>query len=277
MSAMEIEKMVLLFEHNCCDYFEYGDKRNEYVCMICGERRNIGASVTRCCGEVTFDDRNGNFGCEKCGMITHARVTDGQAIYENEYVKDANPQKRRHYRSRIHFCTHLRRYMGDTSGDIPERCYKLVREKIDVKDRNAYEDARKLFKEHKLGAYYRHIFRILYDLGGIRPELSNECIQKVKADFNALEIYFYDHSDGECYFNNHGALIKRRKSLGKFCRKSMPSLAMLLVILLEKNGHEIYYRMAYLKDVKLKEKVLEFYDEFQRDIIEPWGNDEQDV
>lgn len=203
-------------------------------------------------------------------------VTDGQGMYENEFVRDANPQKRRHYRSRIHFYTHLRRYMGDTTGTIPEKCYRVVRENVDVEDSEAYEETRRLFKKEGLGMYYKHIFRILYECGGRQPHLSSQVIEKVKEDFNALERYFYEHSDGECFFNNHGALIKRRKTLGRFSRKSMPSLAMLLVILLEKNGHNVYYRIAYLKDDRLRRKVLDFYDAFERDIISPWRDDEQD-
>lgn len=276
MSCLGVEEILKLFEHRCTDYFEYGDGMSVYVCSVCGERRNVGDNRLHCCGVVTFDNRNGNFGCEKCGRVVWERVMDGQGMYENEFVRDANPQKRRHYRSRIHFYTHLRRYMGDTTGEIPERCYSVVRELVDVGSSEAYEETRRLYKKEGLGQYYKHIFRVLYECGGHRPELSSEVIQKVKEDFNALERYFYEHSDGDCFFNNHGALIKRRKSLGTFSRKSMPSLAMLLVILLEKNGHEIFYRISYLKDDRLRQKVLDFYDAFRRDIINPWRDGEPD-
>lgn len=276
MMSLSVEEIVELFEHDCSRNYEYVDNMFTFQCKICGEKRRIGGNSPRCCGQVTFDSRNGNFGCERCGRVLYEKVVDGQGMYENEYVQDANPQKRRHYRSRIHFYTHLRRYMGDTTGKIPERCYELVREKVDVNDRDAYEQARKLFKKEGLGGYYKHVFRVLYECGGRKPQLSSATIQKVKQDFNALEEYFYEHSDGICFFNNHGALVKERKSLGRFSRKSMPSLAMLLVILLEKNGHDIYYRMAYLKDDKLRQKVLDFYDAFTRDIIDPWRDDEPD-
>lgn len=274
MQKLDLTEVVKLFEHRCCDYYEYADDSYTFQCSVCGDRRGIGRSVTSCCGEVTFDEHAGNFGCERCGTITMGRVTDGHGIYQNEYVKDANPQKGRHYRSRIHFYTHLRRYLGDTRGAVPEECVRMVRENIDVNSREAYEDTRKLFKKNKQGSNYRHIFRILYMLGGKKPELCSETIQKVRQDFVALENYFYDNSDGDAYFNKYGALVKRRKSLGKFCRKSMPSLTMLLVILLNKNGHDIFYRIEYLKDEYLRKKVFDFYDSFQRDIISPWGSDE---
>lgn len=276
MLKLELPEVIKLFEHRCCDHYEYAEDSFTFQCSICGDRRKIGTSVTSCCGVVTFDEHAGNFGCERCGTITMGRVTDGHGIYENEYVKDANPQKRRHYRSRIHFYTHLRRYMGDTRGTVPEKCVAMVRDHIDVNSPEAYEDTRKLFKKNKLGANYRHIFRILYMLGGRKPVLSSETIQQVRQDFVALENYFYDNSEGEAYFNKFGALVKRRKSLGKFCRKSMPSLTMLLVILLDKNGHEIFYRIEYLKDDYLRQKVFDFYECFRRDIISPWRGAEQD-
>lgn len=245
-------------EHRCYDHLETTPNPHVYICTICSRRMSTLSQEDKCCGDIIVDSKEGMFLCSKCGKVLDTYMYEGCGFLNNQFVKDMAPQKKRHYHSGIHFQTHLKRYLGQTPGKIPESLIKSLNH-VDVFDRNAYFTVREYLKKRKLSKYYKHIFRIIYELGGIKPELTGAQIDEISLHYKVMQTYFYDNSGCFMGQNSYGYLVKYRKSLGKFDRKSMPSLSMLLDFMLKGVGHEPYYHLPYLKDKELRDRVHEFY------------------
>jgi hypothetical protein len=149
--------------------------------------------------------------------------------------------------------------MGSSPGNIPATVYKIL-EGLDFQDRDAYYLVRDRLKRCKMSKYYKHIFRLIHEMGGRRPELTGHQLQLINMHFNIMQSYFYENSGCFMGHNSFGNIVKYRESEGKFQRKSMPSISMLLDFLLKGVGHVPYYRLPYLKDKQLRERVYEFYN-----------------
>jgi hypothetical protein len=228
-----------------------------------------------CCSDIRINEKDGELVCDGCGRVVQNYLIEGMGDTSSAYIKDFNPRKRRHYHPYIHFHTHLKRYMGDVDLKIEDNHLENIRNQIDVHDRHAYTLIRKYLKKNKLSDCYRAIYRIIYQLGGSKPVLSSKQYENIKQDFINLEMYFLDHSGKYCSLSSSGIVFKERESMGKFNRKSIPCLSMLLDILLRKNGHEPYYHIPHLKDLDLRKRVLDFYECHRENTQNPWGPNEK--
>lgn len=252
------DKILQEFEHRCYEHLENAPALHMFQCGVCGKQMSAVIKRDECCGPVEADSKEGLFVCSKCGRVVDGRMFEGCGYLNNQFVKDIPVTKKRCYHSGIHFDTHLKRYMGESPGDVPQTLLKELSH-IDVSDRDAYFVVRNHLKSRKLSKYYKHIFRIIYELGGQRPKLEGWQKDKLVSDYKVLQTYFYENSDCFMGLNVYGCVRKYRRSLGKFKRKSMPSLSMLLDFLLKGVGHVPYYRLPYLKDEDLRHRVYEFF------------------
>lgn len=252
------EQILFEFEHRCYDHLGSTASLHIYECGVCGKKMSTLARQDSCCGEIIVDPKEGTFVCKGCGKVVDGRMREGSGFLNNQFIKDMPPVKKRHYHSGIHFQTHLKRYLGDTPGEIPSEIYDELRH-INVTDRDAYFLVREHLKKRKQSKYYKHIFRLIYELGGHRPKLEGWQKDKIEAHYKVMQAYFYDNSGCFMGQNMYGNMEKYRKSLGKFNRKSMPSIAMLLDFLLKGVSHTPYYRLPYLKDPDLRQRVYDFY------------------
>lgn len=217
----------------------------------------------KCCGPIYLNSREGEEYCSGCGKVVERYVYDP---VENEYPQFGEPVgsvghgymvKYRPYKPLTHFRDHLRRYCGQKFVEIPEELLDRVRNtEPDVMDKNAYFRIEKELKkirneEFTLSVYnkemrrhetrkvygrnyYKHIFEIIYKLGGRQPRVGN-----VRDIISAYERMVYRFSQRKVFTERH----------------SMPSHFMVLDILLRKYGHTPYYVLPKLKDVKSREKV----------------------
>lgn len=254
-----LEKLLQEMDHRCYDHIRPTPNPHVYTCGVCNETRTTSAKKDECCGPIVCDSKEGTFVCSVCGKVLDSYMYEGCGFLNNQFIKDRPPQKKRHYHSGIHFQTHLKRYMGASPGEIPDKLYEQLGD-IDLKDRNAYFEVRRRLKSLKLSKYYKHIFRIIYDLGGRKPELSGDQLQRLNIHFNMMQSYFYENSGCFMGHNSFGDIVKYRASQGKFSRKSMPSISMLLDFLLKGVGHTPFYSLPYLKDKQLRHRVYEFYN-----------------
>lgn len=268
-----MEKIIQEFEHRCQDHLVPAKKG--YKCTVCSDVLNPYMSSKSCCGEIRINEKDGELVCYGCGKVVQSYLIEGMGETSSDYIKDFNPRKRRHYHPYIHFHTHLKRYLGDVDLKIKEHHLENIQATIDVHDRNAYAHIRSYLKKNKLSDCYKAIFRIIHQLGGKKPELSSVQYENIKHDFIHLQTYFLSNSGKYCALNSGGMVVKQRESMGKFNRKSIPCLSMLLDILLRKNGHQPYYHIPQLKDFDLRQRVLDFYECHRANSQNPWGNAEK--
>lgn len=266
---MRLEDIVQEFEHSCLDNLK-GCKRG-YKCTVCSKVVSPFTQDKLCCGEVRINEKDGEHVCYKCGLVVQGYLIEGMGETSNDFIRDFNPRKRRHYHPYIHFNTHLKRYLGDVDLQIEDKYLNEMKSCINVRSPNAYEDVRKYLKKQKLSDNYKAIYRIIYDLGGNKPVLTSVQYEGIKNDFMNLQTFFLNNSGKYCAISSGGMVVKQRESLGKFNRKSIPCLSMLLDILLRKNGHVPFYNIPQLKDADLRQRVLDFYECHRKNNQNPWS------
>lgn len=221
--------------------------------------------VISCCGPVELNPKEGMYVCWSCGLVKHM----GYIVNEEEPVHcDAQTpygsgstyvyKKYRPYKPLTHFREHLRRYLGQRFLYIPETLLDDLRGKFDPLDRDAYMKVKKLMKQlgnkkyeieswdkemrrkvtkhYKAQKFYKDIFTIIYNLGGIQPKF--HLVNSILESYMKLQYEFEHHKSG---------------------RHNMPSHFMILDILLKEHGHSPYYYIPHLKDQVSWEKAVCLY------------------
>jgi hypothetical protein len=216
-----------------------------------------------CSGEIFINDQAFTV-CWSCGkviadavkqFIFYAPTMDTDCTYYNGGGRHRHntgvqlPAKKRYYQSKIHFTTHLKRYLNQSTSpdDVPGELVDNVKAIVDVNDRNAYSDVRECLKRWKLGRHYKDIFHIIYRAGGKQPELQADQLQRLDRSINSIQTYFYT----------------KRTNLGK---KSMPCVPWLLEQLLIQCGHQPYYYLHTLKAAALQVEAEKFYESYIREV-----------
>lgn len=219
----------------------------------------IGFEPKRCCNGDTCVNSEAYTVCMDCGkclpdapkqfvfyMNNYDAGQEGCSFFKRDSKRNSGvqlPAKRRYYQSKIHFMTHLKRYLDlVTSGDpVPAG---LIRElDVDVNDEMAYFHVRDLLKKRKLGKHYKDIFTIIYQRGGVRPDLSGAQLEMVERHIKSIQTFFYA--------NRH-----------RWRKKSMPCVPWLLERLLIACGHKPYYCLHMLKSEPLQKEAENFYDAY---------------
>lgn len=209
----------------------------------------------KCCyyQSIVTDKYNECYYCNECGLCMKEKVIVYQqptysnnisSFYFQKPLGSTNTitfYRKRFYKPLTHFKEHLRRYMGSRFTNIPHDLISKLKD-VDVENVNAYFLIKAKMKSLGLNKYYKEIFMIIYQLGGVRPYIDNVLYEQCVADFQKLMFHF----------------IKGRN---EWKRHSMPSMYMVLDILLRKNGHTPYYTIPCLKDDQLRERVYKIYNE----------------
>lgn len=153
------------------------------------------------------------------------------------------PTKKRFYQSKIHFMTHLKRYLGlvTSYSDVDEKLIEQIKKEIDVMDKMAYFNVREILKRRKLGKHYKDIFFIIYECGGVRPQLSGEQMRLLERHIGSIQTYFYANRD-------------------RWGKKSMPCVPWILEKLMRRCGHEPYYCLHSLKAAALQKEAETFFE-----------------
>lgn len=136
--------------------------------------------------------------------------------------------------------------MGSSMTQFPERILAELKQEVDVQHVDAYFTMKVALKKRKMQRYYKDIYCLIYKLGGMKPVLTDVQYR------NCLNMY----EQWMRIFN----LTKH--TMG---RHSMPSLFVVLAVLLQKNGHEPYYRLPLLKDSRLLQNVFGILERIQHD------------
>lgn len=224
--------------------------------------------VVECCGEELTYESQGFLTCWHCGLVKdiaelkyyqkNSTAPTGVSYFSSR--NNDNPgmtfYRKRFYKSATHFRDHLNRYMGrgDLARDDPIMDHF---KDLDTGDRMLFFVVKKRLKKLKLQNLYKSIFSIIYMSGGQLPNVTNQTFHNCLVQYGALEHYFHQNKD-------------------LFGRKSMPSVYMLMDLILRRNGHEPFYVVQQLKDTQLRQKVLDFYVQFDNDVCAPWRCERDD-
>lgn len=224
--------------------------------------------IRKCCGPLEINHREGYEYCWTCGKIVCPYIyVQEEERFRTKYNEPFGAKSRysytkyRPYKSLTHFREHLRRYCGQKFVKMPEALVELLRPEIDVARRDAYQQVARALKKYRNRAfeiqvydaemrrhyartvygrdYYKHIFSIIYDLGGEQPRVSN-----IYAMIQTYKNFAYR-------FSQRTAFLERR---------SMPSHLMVLDLILRRHGHEPYYELPQLKDVRSRHVVRKILD-----------------
>lgn len=214
--------------------------------------------IKKCCTNMElYENSEALMTCWNCAKVNSSAVpnyahTFGFSLSNEEDIPHWSnsrrknfgvqmPSKKRYYSSKIHFTTHLKRYLNHTTPtDISKEIMEDIKKTVAIDDFDAYAHVREYLWRHKLGKYYKDIFSIIYTCGGKVPTLSPQQHQQLDRLINALQHFFYT----------------TRQKWGK---KSMPCVSLMLEYLLRQCGHELHYRLHVLKDQNLLSHANEFY------------------
>jgi hypothetical protein len=212
-----------------------------------------------CCKGDTFVNSDAFTVCMDCGRVIPDAIkqfmfymggdaSEGCSYYSRNPKNNTGvqmPTKRRFYQSKIHFMTHLKRYLGlVTAHDgVSQEIIDEVTNTIDVKDKLAYFEVRDFLKRKKLGCHYKDIFSIIYRCGGVMPNLDGEQMRTLERHINSIQSFFYAN----------------RQRWGK---KSMPCVPWILERLLIRCGHEPHYCLHMLKAASLQKEAENFFQAY---------------
>ena len=212
----------------------------------------LALTLRTCCAE-TYYSSSGDTVCYGCCKVLEqspntvfyysATPEDGRA--KNSGVQNA--PKKRPYESRIHFRTQLRRYMCQigTGDSVPQNVIDEVKKFFDCNDRYSYFTIREWLRANKISKYYPFIFKIIWKCGGKRHTYVD--LGLLERKIRSIQSYFY---------------AQRLK----FKRKSMPCVSLMLELILKDMGSEPFYHFYKLKASKLHIRVLDFYEQYKRDV-----------
>jgi hypothetical protein len=211
----------------------------------------------RCCDEIVEDTINGCLVCCSCGLVVEQKMFIYHQPYQqrsnfvNQYQKPLGCDghvsftRKRYYQPLTHFKEHLRRYMGARFTVISDNILEKVKKEVaNINDSNAHDLVKAVLKRHGHTKLYKEIFTIIYLCGGQAPHLHSNIYNACIEDFKKLMYHF----------------MKSRKD---WKRHSMPSMYMLLDMLLRANGHEPHFKFPHLKNLRLRQQVLDIYHQLQ--------------
>lgn len=202
---------------------------------------------------------NGYLVCDKCGLVLEVDMIEREPpqymqqrrLYRHEDSRGlgADEQsympRKRYYKPLTHFRQHLRAYLYAGTCNVTKSVVKRIAKKVDMQDRNAYQLVKSELKKLGLQKHYRDVFSIIYASGGVKPNVS-------AAQAESMCHYFKRW----CYHFNQ---------CDRFGKHNTPSIHMLLDIILKEFGHEPYYYIPTLKSDKLRERVLDIYDQVKKE------------
>lgn len=219
--------------------------------------------IRPCCTNMElFENKEALMTCWNCAKVNYSAVPHFMFVFPSNDDCDMSrwnngkhknvgvqmPPKKRYYSSKIHFSTHLKRYLNhNIPVDIDAAILEDIRQSIDIHDFEAYAHVRKYLWNRKLGRYYKDIFSIIYACGGKIPVLSPQQHQHLDRLIISLQNFFYDN----------------KKRWGK---KSMPCVSLMLEYLLRQCGHELHYRLHMLKDQSLLDAANDFYTCYMNEV-----------
>lgn len=210
---------------------------------------------------------SGEYGCWNCGLLKNHQII---SYHENDYAYERNSfgkilpkgsksqvtyTKHRGYNPLTHFKEHLRRYMGfrycedpDTKEfkTFPLDLCQLVQTKVDLKNPNAYFEVRKVLKKYPKGnKYYKDVFQLIYETGGIRPSIDHKLFEKCVRRFMMFQSKF----------------LRFRE---EYARHNLPCYYMILEFILKEFGHTPFYHLPHLKDELLAKKIYEIFNDVNK-------------
>jgi hypothetical protein len=206
------------------------------------------------CDAPSIETREGYEVCEACGLVLRTDMIEkappayrSRRQYRHEGAawlgedEDSYMPRKRFYKPLTHFRQHLRSYLFARNVDIPAEIMAHLRDTIDIEDRNAYSAVKTELKRMGAQRFYKDVFTVIYALGGRKPHVTPE---QVDSMCNYFKRWYYN-------FNR----------LERFGKHNTPSIYMLMEIILREFGHEPYYYIPSLKSDKLRQRVLQIYDE----------------
>lgn len=206
------------------------------------------------CDAPTIETYEGYTVCEGCGLVLKTdQIEKDPPQYRNRRAyrhegsqwlggdEDSYMPRKRFYKSLTQFRQYLRAYLFARSVDLPEDMMIHLRINVSIDSRDAYTQVKRELKKLKRQKFYKDAFTIIYALGGIKPQVSPETVD---AMCNYFKRWFF-------HFN----------SIGRYGRHNTPSILMMVDIILREFDHEPYYYIPTLKSQKLRERVLQIYDE----------------
>jgi hypothetical protein len=217
------------------------------------QQRQRKKRVRICCAEpyIVLNQPLGQYWCENCGLIhdnqvyiSELFVVCGKSIPIPGKQCSTTITRKRWYQPLTHFKEHLRRYMGARYRNLPDDMINKLKQHLteeDFKQPDAYKTVQKVLKTTGYNKFYKEIFTIIYHCGGINPKLDHRIYDDCIRDFKYICTEF----------------MQNRTIFG---RHSMPSLYMMMDILLRRNNHIPHYNIPQLKDVTLRERVVDIID-----------------
>jgi hypothetical protein len=237
--------------------------------------------IITCCGPIELNEVEGHYSCIECGLIKDGyyivneeepqRYTAGMPVGSRSSYTYS---KYRPYKPLTHFREHLRRYAGQRFVTFPKDLINDLKTVIDPLDRKAFSKVKHYLKKFsgkrytvkyydkemrvwrekqcKPTKFYKDIFSIIYELGGLQPNVKN--INEMFAMYSAVCFQF-----------------KHLKGQGATNRRNMPSHYMLLDLLLKEYGNEPYYEIPYLKDEELRNSVLKIFNVLRNNVQKVMG------
>ena len=219
-------------------------------CNLCLKECDLRIENDRCCGDE-MEYSHGYLCCYTCARaIRHQKYewyptpnNGGKRVNEGYSFVKKRPYKKQQY-----FMNHFKRYYGTEEPVPDDEWVTELCSSIDMNHRDAYFHVREFLRKRKLSRYYKSIFSMIYQFGGVRPRLTSEQFTRVPVEINSICHYFWDTRED------------RRGS-------SMKCVPMLLEKILLQVGHVPYYRLHELKDEELREQVDEFYASYINDVV----------
>lgn len=162
--------------------------------------RSLEISQPTCCGPLVHDFKEGHIACTNCGKIVDINMLYVWPYY-NPTVYIDHPtthyfQPRRFYSCKQNFRTYLNQYAGGGPEYVRDKYIVRLQQVWDVDDPEAYLVGRKFIKQCKskeASRHYKSLWRILYDMGGKKPQLVN--VDQIMVEIQAFQQFFYDKSD----------------------------------------------------------------------------------
>ncbi len=208
-----------------------------------------------CCGDAYLNPE-GYTVCWNCGkFLSNLASYVYYAPYQREdgFAVNSGVQmapKRRVYLTKNHFKTHVKRYLGiGMQAPLDEPWMVELSKMIDLENVACYSYVRRFLKQRNLNKYYESIYSIIYQLGGHRPLIDDDILNRVFDEIKCLQTYFYENRS-------------------RFGRHNMPCVPHMLSLCLELKGHSPFYTFPGLKDTHRLEKSNEFFKAYVKEIVE---------
>lgn len=195
-------------------------------------------NIFQCCPDSNFPILDGFYVCSICGLVK-------EQVLDNDYQPNGSAgellgesngyvyKPLRFYKPLNHFREHLKSFLASHPVAFPTPLLRSLQH-IDIHQKNAFFLVRKELKAQKQVKYYKHIWSLIHELGGIKHELTDQQYH------NCLNIF-------------KSFLVAFRSNPGE--RKNLPSHNMILNAILKMLNVKIYYETPGLYNNKLRKNV----------------------